>query len=107
MIRLRIREVAEAKGVSMSRLSRIADINYKTIQHIWRDPFREVSIRTIEKAAKRGLEAYAIVSRHEFITARYDQAGIYQDQLARVIGEKQANDLVCNLYIEVFEGKKS
>ena len=52
MIRLRIREVAEAKGISMSRLSRIADINYKTIQHIWRDPFREVSIRTIEKAAK-------------------------------------------------------
>jgi hypothetical protein len=31
-------------------------------------------------AAKRGLEAYAIVSKHEFITARYDQAGIYQDQ---------------------------
>ena len=30
-----------------------------------------------------------------------------QDQLATVIGEKQANDLVCNLYIEVFEGKKS
>ena len=32
------------------------------------------------KAAKRGLEGYAIVSRHEFITARYDQVGIYQDQ---------------------------
>jgi len=61
-------------------------------------------IETEYEAAKRGLEAYAIVSRHEFITARYDQAGIYQDQLARVIGDKQANDLVCNLYIEVFEG---
>ena len=24
------------------------------------------------EAAKRGLEGYAIVSRHEFITARYD-----------------------------------
>src|SRR6266480_2416929 len=56
------------------------------------------------EAAKRGLEGYAIVSRHEFITARYDQAGIYQDQLARVIGNKQANDLVCNLHSEVFEG---
>jgi transcriptional regulator with XRE-family HTH domain len=52
MIRLRVKEVAEAKGVSMSRLSRIADVNYKTIQHIWRDPFREVSIKTIEKLAK-------------------------------------------------------
>ena len=64
-------------------------------------------IETEYEAAKRGLEGYAIVSRHEFITARYDHAGIYQDQLATVIGEKQANDLVCNLYIEVFEGKKS
>jgi transcriptional regulator with XRE-family HTH domain len=52
MIRLRVKEVAEAKGVSMSRLSRISDVNYKTIQHIWRDPFREVSSKTIEKLAK-------------------------------------------------------
>jgi hypothetical protein len=59
------------------------------------------------EAAKRGLEAYAIVSRHEFITARYDQAGIYQEQLATVIGDEQAKDLVCNLYVEVFEGKKN
>ena len=59
------------------------------------------------EAAKRGLEGHAIVSKHEFITARYDQAGMYQEQLARVIGEKQASDLVCSLYIEVFEGKKS
>jgi transcriptional regulator with XRE-family HTH domain len=52
MIRLRVKEVAQAKGVSMSRLSRISDVNYKTIQQIWRDPFREVSIKTIEKLAK-------------------------------------------------------
>lgn len=52
MIRLRIRDIAEEKEVSMSRLSRIADINYKTIQHIWRDPYREVSTRTLEKIAK-------------------------------------------------------
>ena len=59
------------------------------------------------KAAKRGLKGYAIVSKHEFITARYDQAGKYQEELAGVIGEKQASDLVCNLYIEVFDEKKS
>lgn len=52
MIRLRIREVAEAKGVSMSRLSRIADINYKTIQHVWRDPYREVTTTTLDKIAR-------------------------------------------------------
>ncbi|WP_069804137.1 MULTISPECIES: helix-turn-helix domain-containing protein [Thermogemmatispora] len=62
MIRLRVKEVAQAKGVSMSRLSRISDVNYKTIQQIWRDPFREVSIKTIEKLAK-ALE----VPSHELI----------------------------------------
>jgi hypothetical protein len=67
-------------------------------------------LRQIEleyEAAKRGLKGYATVSKHEFITARYDQAGMYQEELAEVIGEKQASDLVCNLYIEVFEGKKA
>jgi len=67
-------------------------------------------LRQIEleyEAAKRGLKGYATVSKHEFITARYDQAGMYQEKLAEVIGEKQASDLVCNLYIEVFEGKKA
>ncbi len=52
MIRLRIKEVAEAKGVSRLRLSRIADVNYKTIQGIWRDPYREISIKTLEKLAR-------------------------------------------------------
>jgi len=52
MIRLRIREVAEAKGVSRLRLSRIADINYKTIQGVWRDPYREISIKTLEKVVR-------------------------------------------------------
>ncbi len=52
MIRLRVKEVAEAKGVSRLRLSRIADVNYKTIQGIWRDPYREISIKTLEKLAR-------------------------------------------------------
>ena len=52
MIRLRVKEVAEAKEVSRLRLSRIADVNYKTIQGIWRDPYREISIRTLEKLAR-------------------------------------------------------
>jgi len=29
--------------VSRLRLSRIADVNYKTIQGIWRDPYKEIS----------------------------------------------------------------
>jgi DNA-binding Xre family transcriptional regulator len=52
MIRLCVKEVAEAKGVCRLQLSRIADVNYKTIQGIWRDPYREISIKTLEKLAR-------------------------------------------------------
>ena len=52
MLRLRIREVAQAKGISMSKLSRLADVNYKTIQTIWRDPYRGLNTTTLERIAK-------------------------------------------------------
>jgi len=52
MIRLRVREVAIAKGFSMSRLSREANMAYKTIQTIWRNPEHEVTTTTLDKLAK-------------------------------------------------------
>ena len=52
MIRLRIREVAEQKGISMSKLSRNADVNYKTIQHVWHDPYQGINTKTLERIAK-------------------------------------------------------
>ena len=52
MIRLRIKEVAQEQGVGMLRLSRIADVSYRTVQGVWRDPYREISIKTLEKFAK-------------------------------------------------------
>ncbi len=52
MVRLKIREVAIAKGYSMSRLSREANMAYKTIQAIWRNPYREVTTTTLGKIAK-------------------------------------------------------
>jgi len=52
MIRLRVKEVAQEKGVGMLRLSRLADVSYRTVQGVWRDPYREISIKTLEKFAK-------------------------------------------------------
>jgi len=52
MVRLKIREIAEQKKISMSKLSRTADVNYKTIQGIWRDPFQGVNTKTLERIAK-------------------------------------------------------
>jgi DNA-binding Xre family transcriptional regulator len=52
LIRLRVKEVAEAKKITMTRLSRLADINYQTIQAIFRDPYRDVAYSTLLKISK-------------------------------------------------------
>jgi DNA-binding Xre family transcriptional regulator len=52
MIRLKIKEVAQQKGYSMSRLSRESNMAYKTIQTIWRDPNHEVTTTTLNKLAR-------------------------------------------------------
>ncbi len=52
MIRLKIREIAEQKNVSMRRLSREGNLAYKTIKNIWRDPYHEVTTTTLNKIAK-------------------------------------------------------
>ena len=52
MIRLKIREVAQQKGFSMSRLSRESNMAYKTIQTIWRDPYHGLNTITLNKIAQ-------------------------------------------------------
>jgi len=50
-IRLRVKEVATEKGVSMSRLSHLTFLAMSTVQSIYRDPFRPVSTETIQRIA--------------------------------------------------------
>jgi DNA-binding Xre family transcriptional regulator len=52
MRRLRVKEVAEAKGITQTKLMRMADLNMRTIQGIYRDPYRDVAYSTLEKIAK-------------------------------------------------------
>jgi transcriptional regulator with XRE-family HTH domain len=52
MRRLRVKEVAEAKGFTQARLHRAADINLKTIQAIWHNPQHDASLKTLDKIAK-------------------------------------------------------
>lgn len=52
MRRLRVKEVAQAKGFTMARLQRAADINLKTIQAIWHDPRHNASLNTLDKLAR-------------------------------------------------------
>ncbi len=52
MVRLRVKEIAEAKGFNMSSLSRSANISFNTVKRIFRDPYRETSTVTLERIAK-------------------------------------------------------
>lgn len=52
MRRLRVKEVAQAKGFTMARLQRAADINLKTMQAIWHNPQHDASLKTLDKIAK-------------------------------------------------------
>ncbi len=52
MLRLKVKEVAKERGVSMAKLSRLADLNPRTIQEIYRDPYRDVAYSTLTKLAK-------------------------------------------------------
>jgi DNA-binding Xre family transcriptional regulator len=62
MIRLKIKEVAQQKGYSMSRLSRESNMAYKTIQTIWRDPYHEVTTTTLNKLARTlGVDPSALI----------------------------------------------
>ena len=52
MVRLKIRETAEAKKINMSKLSRMADVNYNTIRAIWDNEMKDVTVSNLEKIAR-------------------------------------------------------
>ena len=53
MRRLRVKELAEEKGMTQSKLMRMADLNIKTVQGLYREPYRiNVAYLTLEKVAK-------------------------------------------------------
>ncbi len=51
-VRLRVKEVAKEKGISMGKLHRQADVSYKTIKRIYSDPFYATTTITLGKLAK-------------------------------------------------------
>ncbi|TMC22162.1 MAG: helix-turn-helix transcriptional regulator [Chloroflexi bacterium] len=51
MIRLRVKEIAEEKKISRTRLARIADVDYKTIKKLFTNPQAEIGLMTLDKLA--------------------------------------------------------
>ena len=52
MLRLKVREIAEQKGYNQSTLSRASDVPINTIRRLWRDPYYEVRLATLNNIAK-------------------------------------------------------
>jgi DNA-binding Xre family transcriptional regulator len=52
MIRLRVKEIAREKGISMGKLQRDADLAYNTVRRIFKDPYYITTTETLGKLAK-------------------------------------------------------
>jgi len=52
MARLRVKEVAQAKGIGMNKLARLADLNIITVRRLWRDDEKyDPALSTLQKVA--------------------------------------------------------
>jgi len=52
MLRLKVKEIAEAQGYNQSSLARKADIDFKTVKRLFRNPYRDVVISTLYKISR-------------------------------------------------------
>jgi DNA-binding Xre family transcriptional regulator len=52
MIRIKVKEVAESKAIGQGKLARMADMDAKTLKRIYRNPYADISIYTLDKLAK-------------------------------------------------------
>ena len=50
-MRLRVREIAEARGLDAAKLSRAADLGYGTVYGIWTNPTANTNTKTLKKIA--------------------------------------------------------
>ena len=51
-MRLRVKEVAREKGISIHKLSRLSDVSLTTVRKLINDPKYSVTTATLEKIAK-------------------------------------------------------
>ena len=52
MIRLRVKEIAHEKGITQSKLGRMADIDTKTLRRIYKEPTTRITFPVLERLAK-------------------------------------------------------
>ena len=52
VVRLRVKEVAKEKGISMGKLQRDADVAYNTVKRMFKDPYYITTTETLGKLAR-------------------------------------------------------
>jgi transcriptional regulator with XRE-family HTH domain len=52
VLRLRVKEEAQARGFTIARLERAAAVDIKTVRAIWHNPQHHASFKTLEKIAR-------------------------------------------------------
>ena len=51
VVRLRVKEVAKEKGISMGKLQRDADVAYNTVKRMYKNPYHVITTETLGKLA--------------------------------------------------------
>ena len=51
VLRLRVKEIAAAAGVSMNKLSQRSEVSYNIVKAIYRNPYKEVTMHTLNRLA--------------------------------------------------------
>jgi DNA-binding Xre family transcriptional regulator len=49
--RLQVKEVANKKGISLTKLSQRSEVAYNTVRRIWREPYTDVTLSTLQRLA--------------------------------------------------------
>ena len=52
VVRLRVKEVAQEKGIGMGKLQRTADVAYNTVKRMFRDPYYITTTETLGNIAR-------------------------------------------------------
>ena len=63
MIRLKVKEIAQQKGISQGKLSRLSDVDLTTLQRIYRQPeSANITLYTLDRLAKAlGVDASELI----------------------------------------------
>ena len=79
MIRLRVKEVADEKGIILTRLFQRSEVSYNVIQGIFTNPYRVVTTETLNRLA----EALGVPTTDLIEDVSLEQAAMEQEAIAQ------------------------